>query len=166
MVTFVYICNKCEGDTASRTFDVEFVDLRAAEEAAMPKCPKCGGSKHVSRFYGHNIFCPAKSNKDGLPARFVPTEEAPKKAVVALGMRVDEGDRETVKEVFDNLVDAGSAEFVDDPNTDIPGEKLGLKKGTLDRALFDIRQKHLLEELAEGKKISGFFLPISGETEN
>lgn len=165
MITLMYICNKCEGDTAARTFEVEYVDTHAAESAPKPKCPHCG-SRRVSRFYGHNIFMSAKSNKGGLPARFVPTEEAVQKAVVAVGMRVDEENKDAVKKMVNDIVDAGGTELIDDPDTDIPGERLGLKKGTLDRALFDIRKKRLIKDLQEGEPVSGFVLPISGETSN
>jgi DNA-directed RNA polymerase subunit RPC12/RpoP len=165
MVTLVYICNRCKGETESRTFEIEYKDISAAESARSPRCPKCG-SKAVKRFFGHNIFCPAKSNKNQLPDRFVPMESQHKKAVVSLGMRIEEGEKEIFEKTIGELIGGEQIEKIDNPEIDIPEEKLGLKKGTLDRALFDIRQKHMIEELAGGKKISGFYLPITGDACN
>ncbi|MFA6448094.1 MAG: hypothetical protein WCX65_01380 [bacterium] len=166
MITLVYICNKCKGDAESRTFEIEYSDMKAAGTAPAPVCPRCGSVKAVTRFFGHNIFCPAKSNKNPLPARFAPMENQSSGAVVSIGMRFDEGEKEIFNKTIGELISAGQTEKIDDPEIDIPGEKLGLKKGTLDRALFDIRQKHMIEELEQGKKISGFYLPITGDTGN
>jgi hypothetical protein len=43
---------------------------------------------------------------------------------------------------------------------------LGLKKGSVERALFEVRQKKMIDELRNGAPISGFFMPISGEYGN
>ncbi len=166
MITWVYICDRCKGGVESRKFDVEYNDMRAAAAAPRPCCPHCGSDEFVTRFFGHNVFCGPKSNKGKLPERYVPMDGGAKAAVISLGMRIDEEERAAVEEAFKHLVESGKAEGPVSPNSDIPGEKLGLKKGTLDRALFDIRHKRMLEELAAGQKFSGFFLPLSGETGN
>lgn len=166
MVTHVYICNRCSGDLESRTFEIEYKDFQAADGAQTPACPLCGSSEYVSRFFGHNIFAPAKSNKAGLPGRFVPLENNRPKAVVSFGVRIDENERDDFRKMLQKIVESTPAEFLDDPSRDLAEEKLGLKKGTIDRALFDIRQKQLIEELESGKKIAGFYLPLSGQLNN
>jgi hypothetical protein len=53
-----------------------------------------------------------------------------------------------------------------DPERDMAEEMLGLNKGTVDRALFDLRHERMLRELEEGELISGFYMPLSGEYSN
>jgi len=168
MITWVYICDRCKGGAESRKFEIEYDDVRTAEAAQKPNCPRCGSNEFVTRFFGHNVFCSPKSNRGGLPVpdRYVTVEKGAGAAVVSFGMRVEEEERSAFEEALERLADSGKAAELVSPECDIPGEKLGLKKGTLDRALFDIRHKHMMEELAAGKKFSGFFLPLSGGTEN
>lgn len=52
------------------------------------------------------------------------------------------------------------------PAPDPAEEILGLKPGTPERALFDIRQKKLIKELKSGVPVSGFFMPLNGEESN
>jgi hypothetical protein len=166
MVTHIYICNRCRGPIESRTFEIEHKDIRSAEQSPIPVCPICGSSEHVTRFFGHNIFLPAKSNRVGAPARFVPLDTGRQKAVVSIGMRIEEDERADFEESLRDIVELAPDDDTAGPERDLAEEKLGLKKGTIDRALFDIRQNQMLEELAQGRKIAGFYLPITGETNN
>jgi hypothetical protein len=166
MITHVYICNRCSGDLESRTFEIEYKDFQSAERARHPACPLCGSSEYVSRFFGHNIFAAPKSNRAGLPGRFVPMEDRHRKAVVSLGVRMDEHERTDFEDMLRKIVESVPVESTDAPDRDLTEEKLGLKKGTIDRALFDIRQQQLIEELESGKKIAGFYLPLTGQSNN
>ncbi len=167
MITYVYICNKCDGDIDSRTFEHEYSDFRTADISPVPACPHCGTNKYVTRFFGHNVFSTEKK-KDCVPDRFVPINPLHKKGILAVGMRIADEEKEAAETVVQKLVEVTSMEVIEsrNPEKDIIADKLNLKQGTLDRTLFDIRQKKMLDELKEGKKISGFFMPLSGDTYN
>jgi len=166
MITHVFICNKCDGDIDSRVFEVEYEDFRTADISPVPKCPKCHSNKYVTRFFGHNIF--SSSRKEETLDRYVPMNRSHRKSILSIGMRVDDEEKEMAETIVNKLVDVNKMEVIENDETkgDVLAEKLDLRKGTLDRTLFDIRQKKMLEELKEGKKISGFFIPLTGDTNN
>jgi hypothetical protein len=166
MITHVYICNRCSGDLEAGTFEIDYKDFQSAERAQHPTCPLCGSGEYVSRFFGHNIFAAPKSSRAGLPGRFVPLEAHHRKAIVSLGVRIDKHERDDFEDMLQKIVESAPMESTDAPDRDLTEEKLGLKKGTIDRALFDIRQQQLIEELESGKKTAGFYLPLSGQSNN
>lgn len=167
MVTYIYICNKCNGDIDERTFEVEYEDFRTADISPVPPCPHCGTNRYVTRFFGHNVFSTGRQ-KAQAPDRFVPINPLHKKGILSIGMRVPEEEREAAESVVQKFVEVTTMEVIESKSgeKDAIADKLHLKKGTLDRTLFDIRQKKMLEELKEGKRISGFFMPLSGESAN
>lgn len=167
MVTHVFICNKCDCDLESRLFEVEYPDYRTAELSPVPDCPKCGTSKYVTRFFGHNIFGTIK-RRDGEPQRYVPINPMHRKGILSIGMRLDEDEMSQAREIVNKLVEVTSMEVVEnnDPERDVLSENFDLKKGTLDRAVFDNRQRKMISELEGGKKISGFFHQMLGESGN
>ncbi|HOO57624.1 MAG TPA: hypothetical protein PLN69_12435 [bacterium] len=168
MVTLVYICNNCKGTSSERVFEVEYKDIKTAGSAPVPPCPVCGDVEHVRRFFGHNIFAPAKKPRNEvLPANYAPIEKGSREAVVSVGMRLEEEENQTLEEKIKEITGVPDLKQLSDTeDRDLPEEVLGLKKGTVDRALFDIRQKNMIKELSEGKKISGFILPLSGKSSN
>lgn len=166
MVTHVFICNKCDGDLDSRVFEIDYPDYKTAEISPIPPCPKCGTNKYVTRFFGHNIFAPPKKRPD--PERFVPVEPNHKKGIMSIGMRLNEEEMDAARSVVNKLVEVTSMEVVEnnDPEKDVLEETFKLKKGTLDREIFDMRHKKMMKELDEGKKISGFFHQVIGDANN
>lgn len=166
MITHVFICNKCDGDLETRVFEVDYPDYRTAEISPVPKCPTCSTNKYVTRFFGHNIFAPSKKRLS--PERYVPMEPGHKKGIMSIGMRLNEEEMNTAKSIVNKLVEVTSMEVVEnnDPEKDVLAESFDLKKGTLDRELFDMRQTKMIQELEDGKKISGFFHQVMGDTNN
>lgn len=190
MVTYVYICNACCGEEEARTFELGYPDMRTAENAPAPLCPTCGSPDGVARFFRHRFYAPGKSSQRDhgkTPDRFVELDPARGKGIVSIGIRVDAEDipelerriKETAEEAGLEIIErkrpAGEngepAETTADSGAESGGgdfteEVLGLKPGSLERALFDIRHNRMMEDLHNGAPISGFFLPISGEYNN
>ena len=192
MVTYVYICEKCSGGKGRFTFEVTYPNLGEAEAAPMPECPKCGSENRVTRYYGHAIYGPRKtavSDHQG-DSQYVPLRQAQEKGVLSVGMRLNpEIMAEIGKRIKKMAEDAGvdmterTADMIPDkadgaeapppesrenamqtnPVTGDPiSDVLGLHPGTVDRTLFDIRQKKLIEDLRSGIPFSGFFMPLTG----
>ena len=167
MITHIYICNHCEGDVSSRTFEKQFNDIHEAQNAETPDCPRCGSSSDVSRFFGHKLFTNHRRPDVPSPHRFVPLKPKHHTGIVSIGIRTDEENRQEVEEQIEKLIEATNVELVEpSPDSDVPEEVFGLKKGTVERALFDLRQKRMLQDLEDGEPISGFFMPLSGEFSN
>jgi len=167
MVTLVYICGSCKGDIQSRTFEVEYADVSEAGSSSVPPCPTCKKSRSVTRYFGHNIYSAPKKKASCIPSGYKTLENSEKKAVVSLGVRVDdEEERKAVQHTIEELTGGIPVEDLSDADVDVTETRLGLKKGTMDRAMFDMRQKKMFKELAEGKKVSGFYLPLTGDTGN
>jgi hypothetical protein len=121
----------------------------------------------VTRYFGHNIYSAPKKKASSIPAGYQALENTEKKAVVSLGVRVDdEQERQMVQNTIQELTGGIPIEDMSGADVDVPEAKLGLKKGTMDRAMFDMRQKKMFKELADGKKVSGFYLPLTGDTGN
>ena len=74
----------------------------------------------------------------------------------------EKADGDAPREEVPEPVHAAGRRLQGDPISDVPG----LRPGTVDRALFDIRQKKLIEDLRSGIPFSGFFMPITGSTTN
>ncbi len=195
MVTYVYICERCSGGKGQFTFEVTYPNLGEAEAAPMPECPKCGEGGGVTRFYGHAIYGPRKSAlSDHQGGQYIPLRQGQEKGVLSVGMRLNpEIMAEVSKRIRKMAQDAGvelaerALDMIPDhadggdhagaAPADMPAQPapeqgdpisdvLGLRPGTVDRALFDIRQKKLIEDLRSGIPFSGFFMPLTGSSSN
>lgn len=164
MITHVFICNSCEGDIEKRTFERNYPSYREAEDKPSPACPRCK-SRDVTRFFGHNIFC--GNSRISLPIRYIPYGPEHRKGIVSIGMNVSEEQQHELDDNLQDMVQEGKVEIVQfEPHEDFTEKTLGLKKGTVDYALFRVRQKKLIEELRLGQPISGFFMPLNDESTN
>ena len=190
MITYVYICNTCRGAESKRTFEHTYRDMAEAEAAPAPPCPRCGGAD-VSRYFGHSFYGPASKSAvrdHAAPDRFVKLTPDHGKGILSVGMRLDPELMHKMARDIKELAERHDIPLVEsqkklpapepesepepepdatnEPETDLTEEVLGLKKGSMDRTLFDIRQKQLEEDLKKGAPFSGFFMPLSGEYNN
>lgn len=189
MVTYVYICNACGGPEEERTFERAYPDIETAAAAGMPACPRCGSADNVSRFFGFSIFGPASKSAErdhaALPANFKKFHPGAAQGILSIGMRIDRDELERVKREIAKLAESAGVEIIENRSAepqpqdeepvapepppherDLREEVLGLRPGTTERALFDIRQRRLIEELENGADFGGFFLPMPGESNN
>ncbi|MEW6202335.1 MAG: hypothetical protein AB1546_10185 [bacterium] len=166
MITHIYICNRCEGDLEGRTFEKEYSSYREAENSATPRCPRCDSSDFVTRFFGHNIF--SKMRNRGLPSHYVPYRSHHRTGIISVGINITEEQKERLEEKIEKMLDRGEIIAMEgEDGKDVPTEEvLGLKEGTVDHALFKIRERKMIDDLMAGEPVSGFFLPICGEWDN
>jgi hypothetical protein len=167
MVTHVYICNACDGDISERTFECQYEDMQHARDADIPMCPRCGSPDHVARYFGHRLFARKRRPQSPIPDRFVPMNAGHVRGIISIGFCATEENRDEVERHIKELVEKTNVTLVpSESDKDVPEEVFGLKKGTVERTLFDLRQERMVRELEEGKSISGFFMPISGDCNN
>lgn len=170
MIIRVFVCNSCDGDLKHRTFEVEYANLKSAEESEKPACPVCNSSESVVRFYGYNIFKSVK-NSEGRSAddplrRFLPVNESPVQGIVSIGIRLDGTESSEMEEAVRQIVEKGVVESEASSGGDFLEENFNLRNGTPERALFEAKQQKMIDELKSGQRVSGFFMPISDSSVN
>jgi hypothetical protein len=190
MVTYVYICEHCGGGKGQFTFDVTYASLGEAEAAPAPECPQCGAADKVTRYYGHAIYGPRKTALSDHQDRvqYIPLKQGQEKGVLSVGMRLnpeimsqigkrirrmaEDAGVDLTERTVDMIPDKADGADTPDPvakpvhtgpaTGDPISDVLGLRPGSVDRSLFDIRQKKLIEDLRSGIPFSGFFMPLTG----
>ena len=175
MITYVYICSSCKGGDGERTFELGYPDIDTARTAPMPVCPRCGRAEGVSRFFRHRIYAPGKSSlrdHSALARRFVDLDSTRGSGIVSIGIRMDSEEFNEIEEHIREAIEDAGVEVVEmtesslEEGGDFTEDVLGLKPGSVERSLFDVRHRNMIEELRNGAPVSGFFLPISGEYGN
>lgn len=186
MVTYVYICRNCEGPERERIFECEYEGISAAAAAPMPECPRCGVADGVSRYFGHSIFGPtsksAVRDHNTPPSGFIKFQPGQQggKGILSIGVRADEEVLEKIHRRIKQAAEDAGGELIEaepqsfgemnpaqdedgepEQEADLTEEVLGLTPGTMERTLFDIRQRQLIEDLENGSPFSGFFMPLS-----
>lgn len=188
-------CGSPEAQYTFEVTYVNLGEAEGAPLPACPQCGGVAGvSRYYGHaIYGPRKSALSDHRTGGMD-RYVPLRQGQEAGVLSVGMRLSPELMSEIKTKIKKMADDAGVDISEraqnmipdkaDGARDIEGtpllepvrsaakdkdlisDVLGLRPGTVDRTLFDLRQKKLIDDLKSGIPFSGFFMPLTGSTSN